>query len=87
MRKPPVIFDTKPAVVELGAGDHWWCSCGLSCHQPLCDGSHCGTGLAPRKFTLLERRTVALCNCKHSSNSPFCDGTHAALTGNEGGQQ
>jgi CDGSH-type Zn-finger protein len=75
----PKIFDRKPCVVELEAGDHWWCACGLSGHQPMCDGSHKGSGLGPRKLTLAEKTKVWLCNCKHSNNPPFCDGSHSKL--------
>ena len=74
-----IIFDRKPAVLPLAAGDYWWCSCGRSQTQPFCDGSHKGTGLAPVKFTLAEAKTVALCNCKHTCNPPFCDGSHSKL--------
>ena len=73
------IFDRKPAVLPLEAGDYWWCGCGRSQTQPFCDGSHKGTGLAPVKFTLAEAKTVALCNCKHTGNPPFCDGSHSRL--------
>ena len=75
----PKIFDRKPCAVELEAGDHWWCACGLSGHQPMCDGSHKGTGLGPRKLTLAEKTKVWLCNCKHTNNPPFCDGSHSKL--------
>lgn len=27
-----------------------WCTCGLSKKQPLCDGSHVGTGFKPLKW-------------------------------------
>ena len=74
-----VIHDRKPAVLQLEAGDYWWCACGRSQTQPFCDGSHKGTGLAPVKFTLPEARSVALCNCKHSCGVPFCDGSHSRL--------
>lgn len=75
----PTIFDKKPAVLTLEAGDYWWCSCGLSGNQPFCNGAHKGTGLVPIKVTLEESKTVALCNCKYTQNQPFCDGAHSQL--------
>ena len=45
----------------------------------MCDGSHKGSGLGPKKFTLEEKKKVWLCNCKQSKNPPFCDGSHKAL--------
>ncbi len=69
----------KPYIVELEAGDHWFCTCGKSATPPLCDGSHKGSGLAPLKFTIEEKRKVGLCGCKHSNNAPFCDGSHKTL--------
>ena len=75
----PKIADTKPAVLELEPGTYFWCSCGQSSQQPFCDGSHTGSGFAPLKLTIDEKKTVALCNCKHSGNKPFCDGSHAKL--------
>ena len=56
-----------PVPLQLQAGVHWWCSCALSCHQPLCDGSHTGSGKGPVKFVLTEARTVVLCDCKHTA--------------------
>jgi CDGSH-type Zn-finger protein len=75
----PVIFDQKPAVLDLEAGTYFWCSCGQSKNQPFCDGGHQGTDFTPVKFELEAAQKVALCNCKHSANQPFCDGAHAAL--------
>jgi CDGSH-type Zn-finger protein len=75
----PEIFDRKPRVITLEPGDYWWCGCGRSRTQPFCDGTHKGTGLGPRKFTLTEEKVVALCNCKRTADQPFCDGTHSKL--------
>ena len=75
----PKIHATAPTPLELEPGDYWWCACGLSQHQPMCDGSHKGTGITPQKFTLSEKKKVWLCNCKHSNNKPFCDGSHSRL--------
>jgi CDGSH-type Zn-finger protein len=73
------IADTKPCVLELEAGDYFWCSCGLSASQPFCDGSHKGTGFTPKKVTIDEAKKVALCACKRTGNGAFCDGSHAKL--------
>ncbi len=75
----PTIADKKPAVIELQPGDYWWCACGLSKSQPMCDGAHRGSGMAPKKITIEKAGKVALCNCKHSKNGAFCDGAHALL--------
>ncbi len=75
----PFIVQKSPFLMELEAGDYWFCSCGKSANQPFCDGSHKGTGITPAKFTLDEKKTVALCGCKHTQNTPFCDGTHSSL--------
>ena len=73
------IADTKPCVIEVEAGDHWWCACGQSANQPFCDGSHKGSEFGPTKVTIEENKTVAFCACKRSGNPPFCDGSHASL--------
>lgn len=75
----PIIAQKKPYIVELEAGDYWFCTCGKSAKQPFCDGAHKGSGFSPKKFTLEEKRKVGLCGCKHSSNAPFCDGAHKVL--------
>ena len=75
----PVIAARTPAVMELEPGEYWWCQCGRSQKQPFCDGSHKGTGFAPKKVEITEARRVALCRCKHTANAPFCDGTHRNL--------
>jgi len=76
----PVVFDKKPAVEKLGPGTYYWCSCGLSKTQPMCDGAHkAERQFRPVEFELTEEKTVALCNCKNTKNPPYCDGTHESL--------
>ncbi|MFZ9682003.1 MAG: CDGSH iron-sulfur domain-containing protein [Cephaloticoccus sp.] len=75
----PEIPQKSPYVKKLPAGVYWWCACGKSQDQPYCDGSHKGTGMAPKKVELTEETTVALCGCKHSANGAFCDGSHKQL--------
>ncbi len=75
----PVIFQKRPIVQKVEPGTYWWCACGRSASQPFCDGSHKGTGLAPKQVRIDEPTTVAWCGCKHSKHMPFCDGTHSTL--------
>ena len=75
----PVIAKKGPFAQELEPGDYFWCACGQSSNQPICDGSHKDTDFAPVKFTITEKSSVYLCGCKHSGNPPFCDGTHNSL--------
>ncbi|HEV2437240.1 MAG TPA: CDGSH iron-sulfur domain-containing protein [Verrucomicrobiae bacterium] len=75
----PVIAQKSPYVQKMEPGEYWWCACGRSKSQPFCDGSHKGTGLAPKRVEITEVKTVAWCGCKHSANAPFCDGTHSRL--------
>ena len=42
-----------PVQVESGKEYHV-CMCGRSQNQPMCDGSHAGSGLGPRIFTATE---------------------------------
>ena len=75
----PKIVDRKPILINLDAGTHYWCACGLSSGQPMCDGSHGGTDIAPLPFDTEEPGEAALCLCKYTKNPPYCDGTHASL--------
>ena len=75
----PIIVQKSPFVLKGEAGAYWWCACGRSKTQPFCDGSHKGSGFAPKKAELTETKTVAWCGCKHSKNAPFCDGSHSRL--------
>ncbi len=78
--KKPVIADTSPVAVNLEEGEeYYWCSCGRSANQPLCDGSHAGTEFSPEVFIAIEPGEAWLCQCKHTKNPPFCDGSHNSL--------
>ena len=48
----PVVAQKAPFAVTLSPGEYYWCACGRSKAQPMCDGSHQGTGLTPVTFTL-----------------------------------
>ncbi len=79
--KAPKIADTKPIPVELKAGTTvYWCSCGRSKTQPLCDGSHQGSEFTPLAFTPEKDDKYFLCQCKHTGNPPFCDGSHKQIS-------
>lgn len=67
-----------PLAVEEGK-TYYWCACGLSKNQPLCDGSHKGTEFSPKPFKAEKTGTVYFCGCKHSANGALCDGSHSKL--------
>jgi CDGSH iron-sulfur domain-containing protein 3 len=66
-----------PYFLAAEAGrQYWWCACGLSRTQPLCDGSHRGSGTTPKPFSVAEDGELRLCGCKRTGTKPFCDGSH-----------
>lgn len=74
------IAQKSPYEVDVEAGRRYaWCACGHSKSQPLCDGSHAGTGMLPMVFEAEKTETVYFCGCKQTKTPPFCDGTHNAL--------
>jgi len=75
----PTIAARRPVVTTLEPGTYFWCSCGNSAKQPLCDGAHAGGLFRPMQFKIEEQKQVALCACKHSKNMPYCDGAHRTL--------
>jgi len=80
MRKQAVIARKGSFPIEVTKGKtYYWCACGRSKNQPLCDGSHQGTDFEPLPFTAPKSETVYLCGCKRSSERPMCDGTHQSL--------
>ncbi|NQV61473.1 MAG: CDGSH iron-sulfur domain-containing protein [Alphaproteobacteria bacterium] len=76
----PVIAQKSPYMTEMEVGkDYFWCSCGKSAKQPLCDGSHKGSDFAPVKFQVETAKAYALCGCKMNDGKPFCNGAHKQL--------
>jgi CDGSH iron-sulfur domain-containing protein 3 len=76
----PVIAAKAPIQIELEEGkNYFWCTCGKSSKQPLCDGSHKGSEFAPMKYTADATRTAWMCACKQTGKAPFCDGAHKKL--------
>ena len=79
----PTIAKRGPYPVKVEAGKTYhWCSCGRSDSQPLCDGSHKGTGFSPVAYRAEKEGTVYFCGCKHSAAGVTCDGSHSKLPAN-----
>ena len=76
----PVPAQMEPYRYKVQAGrNYFWCACGLSQKQPLCDGSHSGTGLTPVAYKATESKDVYFCGCKATASKPLCDGSHNRL--------
>jgi CDGSH-type Zn-finger protein len=76
----PIAAQTAPYQFEVATGrKYFWCACGRSKKQPICDGSHSGTGITPIVYEAKEAKTVWFCGCKASGKKPLCDGTHKSL--------
>ncbi|XP_018335934.1 uncharacterized protein LOC108744580 [Agrilus planipennis] len=76
-----VVYEKKPFKIKLEAGNNYfWCLCGRSKSQPLCDGTHKDIFLKvkqrPIRFQVTESKEYWLCNCKQTNHRPFCDATH-----------
>lgn len=78
----PIRAANRALPVEVEAGKkYFWCACGKSKTQPLCDGAHASGDLKPVVFEATETKTVYLCGCKATGNPPFCDGSHQFADG------
>ena len=76
MDKPVRASNTPYGVSVEPEKSYYWCACGKSKEQPLCDGSHSGTEFKPVKYDATEAKKVYFCGCKQTKNSPLCDGSH-----------
>ena len=75
-----VVASKSPMFVDVEQGkSYFWCACGLSKSQPLCDGSHASTDIRPVMYSAEKTGMVSFCGCKQTKNAPLCDGSHGSL--------
>jgi len=78
MKKKETQLPFLPIAYEVEEGKtYYWCSCGKSKTQPLCDRRNCGNKAIAYHADLTE--TVFFCGCKQTKAPPLCDGSHAQL--------
>ena len=68
--------DSRIGVDVVEGKSYFWCSCGKSSKQPLCDGSHKGTEFNPLLYKADQSKKVFFCTCKQTNDPPMCDGSH-----------
>ena len=75
-----VLVQKKPYPIDVIEGkSYFWCCCGKSNKQPLCDGSHKNTEFKPVLYKATENKRLYFCGCKRTHKQPLCDGTHNKL--------
>ena len=75
-----IVAKKLPYKLQVEQGQtYYWCSCGRSKNQPLCDGSHEGTGNEPVAYVAEETEMVFFCGCKATKNEPMCDSSHGTV--------
>ena len=80
MADTPHIAQKSPIKVKVEAGKtYYWCTCGNSKNQPMCDGSHKGGTFTPMPYTADATEEKWFCACKHTGTKPMCDGSHKKL--------
>ena len=76
----PHIAQKSPIKVQVEAGKtYYWCRCGESKSQPMCDSSHRGGAFRPLAYVAEVTEEKWFCACKHTGHAPLCDGTHKTL--------
>ena len=76
MNKPNRAGKSAIALDAVEGKSYFWCSCGKSLKQPLCDGSHKGTEFKPVVYKAELTKKIFFCACKQTNYQPFCDGSH-----------
>jgi CDGSH-type Zn-finger protein len=75
-----VIAQRVPYMVEVVQGtNYYYCTCGRSEKQPLCDGKHKGTPFVPMLYVAEKTGPYYFCGCKGTTTEPKCDGSHDKL--------
>lgn len=73
--KTPVFYPTPYDVIE--GKIYYWCSCGKTSSEPLCDSNPpCEQAV---EFKPILTETVYFCGCKKTQDPPLCDGSHAKV--------
>ena len=75
----PIIVQKHSLKLEMESGTYFWCACGRSENQPMCDGSHKGTRFKPEKVVITEKQIVPWCMCRNSEKGAICDSKHREL--------
>jgi len=77
MSEPTPASCAAPMKVPVEAGKtYYWCACGKSKGQPMCDGSHKGGTVGPLAYTADATGDKWFCGCKRTGTKPMCDGSH-----------
>ena len=71
MNKPIRAGDSAIALQVEEGKSYFWCSCGKSLKQPLCDGSHKGTEFKPVAFKADVTKKLFFCACNKLKISHF----------------
>lgn len=76
MEKGKIAGEAPIGVNVVEGKSYFWCSCGKSSKQPMCDGSHKSTTFRPLLYKAEQSKKVFFCTCKQTNDPPMCDGSH-----------